>query len=136
MVYNTGSIVWAELFTTTLPPISIIKPNLNLQCDCIWRLSFQEVIQGFSGGSVVKNLPANARASGDMSSIPGVGRISWRRKWQPNPVFLPEQSRELRSLAGYRRWGCKESDTTEHASTHKLNEIMNVWHNLIGLVAL
>ena len=85
---------------------------------------------------MVKNLPASARASGDMSSIPGAGRISWRRKWQPTPVFLSEQSRELRSLAGYRRWGCKESDTTEHVSTHKLNEIMNVWHNLIGLVAL
>ena len=25
---------------------------------------------------------------------------SWRRKWQPAPVFLPEESHGLRSLAG------------------------------------
>ena len=29
---------------------------------------------GFPGGSVVKNLPANAGDSGDASSIPGSGR--------------------------------------------------------------
>ena len=34
-------------------------------------------------------------------------------RWQPTPVFLPEESREQRSLAGYSPWGHKESDTTE-----------------------
>ena len=29
---------------------------------------------GFPGGSVVKNLPANAGDAGDMDSIPGLGR--------------------------------------------------------------
>ena len=29
---------------------------------------------GFPGGSVVKNLPANAGATRDMGSIPGLGR--------------------------------------------------------------
>ena len=37
----------------------------------------------------------------------------WRRKWQPTPVFLPKESHEWRSLAGYSPWGCKELDTTE-----------------------
>ena len=47
-------------------------------------------IFGFPGGSVVKNSPANA---GDVGSIPGwVGKICWRRKWQPTPVFLPGKS--------------------------------------------
>ena len=41
--------------------------------------------QGFSNGSVVKNLPAN---SGDSGST-WVGKIPWRRNWQPTPVFLP-----------------------------------------------
>ena len=31
--------------------------------------------KGFPGGSVVKNLPANAGASGDVGSIPGSGRF-------------------------------------------------------------
>ena len=29
------------------------------------------------------------------------GKIPWRRKWQPTPVFLPGESHEPRSLVGY-----------------------------------
>ena len=42
-----------------------------------------------------------------------VGKIPWRRKWQPTPVFLPGKSPGERSLVGYSLWGCKESDMTE-----------------------
>jgi len=30
-----------------------------------------------------------------------VGKIPWRRKWQPTPVFLPRKSHGQRNLAGY-----------------------------------
>ena len=46
---------------------------------------------------------------------PRVGKIPWRRQWQPTPVLLPGKSRGQRSLAGYSPWGCYESDMTEHA---------------------
>ena len=42
-----------------------------------------------------------------------VGKIPWRRKWQPTPVFLPGASHGRRSLVGYSPQGRKESDTTE-----------------------
>ena len=42
-----------------------------------------------------------------------VMKISWRRTWQPTPVFLPGESHEQRALEGYSPWGHKESDTTE-----------------------
>ena len=45
---------------------------------------------------------------------PWMGKIPWRRKWQPTPVFLPGKSHGQRSLAGYSPWGCKELDMTEH----------------------
>ena len=32
---------------------------------------------------------------------PWVGKILWRRAWQPSPVFLPGESHRQRSLAGY-----------------------------------
>ena len=32
---------------------------------------------------------------------PWVGKIPWRRKWQPTPVFLPGKSHEQRSLVGH-----------------------------------
>ena len=44
---------------------------------------------------------------------PWVGAIPWRRPWQPTLVFLPGKSHGQRRLAGYRTWGCKESDTTK-----------------------
>ena len=49
---------------------------------------------------------------------PWVGKIPWRRKWQPTPVFLPEESQGRRSLVGYSPWGHKESDTTERLYFH------------------
>ena len=38
---------------------------------------------------------------------------SWRRKWQPTPVFLPGEPQGQRSLVGCCLWGCTESDTTD-----------------------
>ena len=61
---------------------------------------------------VVKNPPANA---GDMRLRfdPWVGKIPWRRVWQPTPVFLPGESHGQRSLEGYIPWGHKKLDMTE-----------------------
>ena len=36
-----------------------------------------------------------------------VGKIPWRRAWQPTPVFLPGECNGQRSLAGYRPSGCR-----------------------------
>ena len=38
---------------------------------------------------------------------PWVRKISWRRKWQPTPVFLPGKSHGQRSLADYSPWVTK-----------------------------
>ena len=44
---------------------------------------------------------------------PWVGKIPWRRKWQPTPAFLLGKSHGQRSLVGCSPWGHKESGTTE-----------------------
>ena len=49
---------------------------------------------------------------------PWVGKIPWRRKWQPAPVFLLGESHGQRSLVGYSSWGCRQSDMTEQMSMH------------------
>ena len=64
---------------------------------------------GFPGDSVVKNLPVVQ----EMQVQSWVRKISWRRSWQPTPVFLPGEPRGQRSLTGYNPWGPKESDMTE-----------------------
>ena len=49
---------------------------------------------------------------------PWVGKIPWRRKWQPTPVLLPGESHGWKRLAGYSPWSHKErTEVTEHART-------------------
>ena len=43
----------------------------------------------FPGGSDSKDSTCNER---DLRFNPSVGKIPWRRAWQPNPVFFPEES--------------------------------------------
>ena len=54
-----------------------------------WFLLYNEMNQllGFPGGSVVKNLPANAEDAGDAGSIPESGRSPGERypSWTPLP---------------------------------------------------
>ena len=48
---------------------------------------------------------------------PWVGKIPWRSKWEPTPVFLLGEFHGQRSLAGYSPWARKESDTTKQLTT-------------------
>ena len=48
-----------------------------------------------------KELAFIAGDTGDAGSIPGSGRIPWRRKCQSTPVFLPEKPHGQRSLVDY-----------------------------------
>ena len=54
---------------------------------------------------MIRNLPAMQETQ--------VGKIPWGRKWQPTPVFLPEEFNGQRSLASYSPWHCKELDMIE-----------------------
>ena len=71
-----------------------------------WALNLSMFVVGFPGGAKIKNLPNNVANSFDAL----VGKIPWRRKWQPTPVFLPRKSRGQRGLVGYSPWGCREPD--------------------------
>ena len=50
---------------------------------------------------VVKNPPASAGDVKRHNFDPWVGKIPWRRTWQPTPIFLPRESHGQRNLAGY-----------------------------------
>ena len=96
--------------------------------DISWWLKCQYVTNmGFPDGAVIKNLPATARNSRDVGSIPVLGRspgggnvnpfqYSWEIPWREEPGRL------------YSPWGCKESNTTEctHTHTHTHTHITNV----------
>ena len=42
---------------------------------------------------------------------PWIGKILWKRKWQPAPVFLPGESNGQRNLVGYTVHGVAKSQT-------------------------
>ena len=63
--------------------------------------------EGFPGGIVVKNPPVNAGDIREAALIPGIGKIPWKKEWQPIPVFLPGESLGQRRLVGYSPWAAK-----------------------------
>ena len=48
----------------------------------------------------VRNSPANAGRHKRCRFNPWVGKIPWRRRWQPTPVFLPGKSHGQREESG------------------------------------
>ena len=76
-------------------------------------LSPGTLTSGFPGSSSGEEPACQCRRHRRPGFDPWVGKIPWRRKWQPTPVFLPGESRGQRSLAGYSPQGPKESDTTK-----------------------
>ena len=59
---------------------------------------------------MVKNLPANAE---DVSLISGPGKIPWRKKWQPTPVFLPGNPMDRGAWQATVHGVAQELNTTE-----------------------
>ena len=72
--------------------------------------NYYPITLAFPGGSGSKSICLQC---GRPRFNPWVGKIPWRRKWQPTPVLLPGESHGWKSLVGYNPWGRKESDMTE-----------------------
>ena len=84
----------------------------------------------FTGGTVVKNLPAKAEDRRDAGLIPGLGRSLGVRNGNPLKYSCLENSMD-RAIwqASFSPWGCKESDRTEHIkfSTLFLSQVMLIF---------
>ena len=65
---------------------------------------------GFPGGSVVKNPHANAEDTGDVGSIPGVGRTPG--VGNGNPLQYSCLGNPIEEPGGLQSMGLQESDTT------------------------
>ena len=99
----------------------------------IFETSLFHVPLIFPGCSDDKSLCLQCLPCGRPGFNPWVRRISWRRKWQPIPVFLPGKSYVWWNLVGYSPWGRKVSDTTEqlHFTSHIIAEKVLAYYILI-----
>ena len=62
---------------------------------------YLEPHMGFPGDANGKEPACHCRRYKRQGFNLWVGKIPWRRKWQPTSVFLPGKSHGQRSLAGY-----------------------------------
>ena len=89
----------------------------SLRLTLVWSI-LSPFYMCFPGGSDGKESGCNM---GELGSIPGfnpwVGKIPWRKAWQPIPVFLPGESPWTEEPGeGHSLWGHSELDTTEWAT--------------------
>ena len=93
-------------------------------------------VASFSSRIVRDSLPGKKKSAchaGVLGSISGIGKIPWRREWQPTPVFLPAEFHGQRNLAGYSPWG-RRVGYTWVTNTH--NTHFTCWLSLVGKVSL
>ena len=67
------------------------------------------------GSSLVAQTVKNPLQCGRPGFDPWIGKIPWRRAWQPIPVFFSRESPWTEEPGN--PWGYKESETTEQLST-------------------
>ena len=78
------------------------------------------ILSRHPGGASGKEPTCQCRRCKRCGFNPWVGKIPWRKKWQPTLVFLPGKSHRQRSLEGYSPKSCKESDKLRQLSTRML----------------
>ena len=118
---------WRELLLTWLPRGYVCRDlvgyyeNTHTNTHNWTLLKGNLVLQeGFPGGTSGKEPACQCRRCKRHRFNPWVGTISWRRKWQPTPVFLPEKSHGQRGMVGYSPYGHKESTRlSKHAKIRR-----------------
>ena len=86
----------------------------------------------FPGGSDSKESTCN---TGDLGSIPGLGRSPGEGKGYPLQYSWLEKPLGQRSLVDYSSWGHKQLDTTEWLSTHGVIFLMTLRQALCLILA-
>ena len=93
----------------------------SLKTDCVWNLSHLVRIFGFWVSWWLNGEEPACHGRRPVFN-PWVGKIPWRRKWQPTPVFLPGKSHEQRSLVGYSPWSHRVRHDWVHTSFSAMSQ--------------
>ena len=77
-----------------------------------------QCLQGLPGGASGKEFVCQCRRHKRCGFNPWVGKIPWRRRWQPTLALLPGESHGQKSLAGHSPRVTKRHDRGNLARTH------------------
>ena len=109
MVCQVENIYYSDLSQKSLLTLSNNGLSFRIPGDYSRPSHAKTLINGgFPGGTSGKEPSCQCRRHKRCGFNPWVGKILWRRAWQPTPVFLPAESPGQRSLAGYSPEGCKK----------------------------
>ena len=94
-------------------------------------LIYVHCIRGFPGGASGKESALQCRRPKSCGFNPWVGKISWRKAWQPTPVFLPGKSPWTEEPGGLQSMGSQRvkhdwCDRTQAHTLHKLPRLIYV----------
>ena len=90
--------IHSNFFFTSNMHLGIKQTNISFILTCI--SSNKDKNGFFLVAQLVKSPSANAGDTKTHRFDPWAGKIPWRRKWQPTPVFLPGKFHGQRWLAG------------------------------------
>ena len=94
-----------------LKAVQVSPKQVDVEVDLYWRKGFNYFVNTkwsiYADGTI--------RSRNTIRPVPG--KIPWRRKQQPTPVFLSGKFHGQRSLVGFGTWSRKKSEMTEHTRT-------------------
>ena len=109
----------AKLISQLLP-----SPCLTIKCFQPFCCYFFDAKYSMPWASLVAQLVESAcqyKSCRRHGFDPWIRKITWRRKWQPTPIFLSGKFCGQRILASYSPWGLKESYiTVDLKNSHSL----------------
>ena len=96
--------------------------------------------RGFPGGTSVKELTCQCRRHKKQEFSPWVGKIPWRRAWQPIPIFLPGESPRTEESGGLQSVGLQRirDDWSDWVCTHRFYQVLywcTLWKSVFKLHA-
>ena len=108
--------------------------SIHLQCPEQVNIQRQKLNYWLVRTSLVAQTVSVCLQCGRPGFDPWVGKILWRRKWQPTPVLLPGKSNGQRSVVSYSPWVRKELDTTEwlHSRAGREGRLANDSWRVLG----
>ena len=107
---------------SAFPPTHLSPSNVQ------YNLFICIIYIGFPGGSVVKESTCQCWRCKRRGFDPWVGKIPWRRKWQPTPISLPRTFNGQKGLEGYSPWSHKLLHMTECEHKHESISYMSSPH--------
>ena len=109
--------IYDNLFAPSTVDGTLLFPKFDCQEECNHEQGCTCCISSFCF-SVGKEPACQCRRHRRHKFDPWVGKMPWKRKWQPSLVFLPRESHRQKSLAGSSPWCLKEPNITQWLNPH------------------